>query len=276
MDGRMRANESLYRTAKACLPMRRPAATSRSSLRHKLLGKAIVIADADRVGAAEWAKRRFGVTAFVLDDAFQHRKVRRDVDIVCIDATDPFGGGKLLPAGRLREPLADLSRADIIVITRVEQVQDISDLRSQISEIAPDSTVIECRTRLAGARLLTSESQRRRDKKTKLELSDPSMPTEPVFAFCGLGNPQNFFALLEKKGVFVAGTRALRDHHNYTQLDVGEIERYARESGAGALITTAKDAVKLVDLRFSLPCYVAEIEIELDDPGAFTAAVMPA
>ena len=241
----------------------------------KLLGKAIVIADADRVGAAEWAKRKFGVTAFVLDDGFQHRMVRRDVDVVCIDATDPFGRRKLLPAGRLRESAENLSRADVVVITRVEQAEDISDLISQISEIAPDSTVIECRTRLAGARLLTAETQRRRDKKTKLELSGPSLPTEHLFAFCGLGNPESFFALLRQSRMDVAESRAFRDHHQYAQRDVDDLERSAREAGTEALITTAKDAVKLADLRFSLPCYVAEIEVEMDDPAAFALAVLP-
>ena len=83
-------------------------------LARKLLGKAIIIADADRVSAAEWAKRKFGVTAFILDDAFQHRRAVRDVDIVCVDATNPFGGGKMLPAGRLRESVNGLDRADII------------------------------------------------------------------------------------------------------------------------------------------------------------------
>ena len=70
-------------------------------LAEKLSGKAIIIADADRAAAGEWAKRKFGVTTFLLDDGFQHRRVKRDIDIVCIDATDPWGGGKTLPSGRL-------------------------------------------------------------------------------------------------------------------------------------------------------------------------------
>lgn len=75
----------------------------------RLIGKAIVVSDADRISAATWAKEEFGITAFVLDDGFQHRHAKRDLDIVCIDATNPFGNGRILPAGRLREPLENLS-----------------------------------------------------------------------------------------------------------------------------------------------------------------------
>ena len=98
-------------------------------LGRKLLGKAIVVADADRVSAARWAKEEFGITAFVLDDGFQHRRVKRDLDIVCIDATNPFGRGMMLPAGALREPLENLSRADAIVLTRANQVESVDAAR---------------------------------------------------------------------------------------------------------------------------------------------------
>jgi tetraacyldisaccharide 4'-kinase len=237
----------------------------------KLLGKAIVVADADRVGAAEWARRKFGVTAFVLDDGFQHRKVQRDVDIVCVDATDRFGGRKLLPAGRLREPVENLARANVVVITRVEQVDDISDLRSHISDIAPNATAIECRTRLSEIRPITAESPRRRDDQQIPELS--KLLGGSFLAFGGLGNPESFFTLLEQNHIKVTGSHAFPDHGRYTQSDIHDIERQARESSSDALITTAKDAVKLADLRFSLPCYVADIEIELDDPAALTACL---
>jgi len=85
-------------------------------LAQRLLGKSVVIADADRVAAARWAKKQFGITAFVLDDAFQHRRARRDLDIVCVDATNPRGG-------LLRESFANLVRADVIIITRADLVE---------------------------------------------------------------------------------------------------------------------------------------------------------
>ncbi len=80
-------------------------------------------------------KRKFGVTVFILDDGFQHRRAKRDVNIVCIDATDPFGGGQMIPAGLLREPLKNLSRADVIVITRADIAGNIEKLRTEISDL---------------------------------------------------------------------------------------------------------------------------------------------
>jgi tetraacyldisaccharide 4'-kinase len=219
-------------------------------LAHKLLGKAIVIADADRVGAAEWAKRKFGVTAFVLDDGFQHRKIKRDIDLVCVDATDPFGGGNLVPAGRLREPTPNLARASVVVITRVEQVGDISDLRSQISDLAPRTKIVESRSSLSEIKTLTKGSEVR----------------GRAFAFCGLGNPQSFFTLLAETHLEICGTHALRDHQTYRQSDIDAIEKLARSAGAEALITTGKDAVKLAKLRSSLPVFVPDLIIQLSEP----------
>jgi tetraacyldisaccharide 4'-kinase len=233
-------------------------------LANKLLGEAIVIADADRVGAAEWARRKFGLTAFVLDDGFQHRKVKRDVDIVCVDATDPFGGGRLLPAGRLRERVTNLARADVIVITRVEQVNDVSDLRSRISDIAPGATIVECRTHLTKIREMTEPNN---------GLDPNVLSVRSYFAFCGLGSPNNFFHLLRQNSIDPAGTRSFRDHHPYTQEEIEDIEQNARRSGANALITTAKDVVKLWGLDPTLPCDVAEIDVKIDDADRFKRAL---
>lgn len=233
-------------------------------LAQKLLGKAIVIADADRVAAAEWAKRKFGVTVFILDDAFQHRKVRRDVDIVCIDATEPFGGGKMLPTGRLREPIKNLKRADIVVITRANLREDISDLRSEISEVNTDAAIFAAKNDIANITELE-------EFQAKTQNVQPAVNTKPALAFCGIGNPENFFEQLRQEKFSVIASETFRDHHFYTQQDIVDIERLARENGAEILMTTAKDAVKLSDLKFEIPCYVVEIEMRFDDPETFRA-----
>ncbi|MEO6655278.1 MAG: tetraacyldisaccharide 4'-kinase, partial [Pyrinomonadaceae bacterium] len=211
-----------------------------------------------RVAAAEWAKRRFGVTAFVLDDGFQHRRAGRDIDIVCIDATNPFGGGKMLPKGRLREPLHNLKRADIIVITRANLVSDISDLKFQISNLNDDAATFVSSNKICGLVALEEFPAKTRTTQTK-------KPEGKVFAFCGIGNPENFVRQLRQEGFELTGSNALRDHQIYTQSDILNIEQLAQESGAETLFTTAKDAVKLSDLKFELPCYVAELEVILDD-----------
>ncbi len=226
-------------------------------LAQKLIGKAIVIADADRVAAAEWAKRRFGVTAFVLDDGFQHRKAKRDLDIVCIDATSPFGSGEMLPAGRLREPLHNLDRAGAIVITRADLVHNLRDARVKIAELASATPVFTGHNHIV--RLASFEGG------NELPMNTPS------FAFCGLGNPDNFFMRLRPDEINVTDTKAFPDHHVYVQKDITGIESLARKSQAEALLTTAKDAVKLSNLTFEIPLYVVEIEMKLDDEGAFAA-----
>ena len=242
-------------------------------LTQKLLGKAIVIADADRVSAAEWAKRKFGVTAFVLDDAFQHRKVRRDVDIVCIDATNPFGGGKMLPTGRLREPVKNLNRADIVVITRANLVGDISDLKFEISKVNAGAEIFAAKNNIANIARLEEFQAKTQGEEKKVaddsELTEHAANSTPALAFCGLGNPKNFFEQLQQDNFSITATETFRDHHIYTQQDIVDIEKSARENGAEILFTTAKDAVKLSDLKFEIPCFVVETNMSIDDAENF-------
>ena len=247
-------------------------------LANKLLGKAIVIADADRVSAAEWARRKFGITVFVLDDGFQHRKVKRDVDIVCIDATNPCDRGRMLPFGRLREPVAGLARADAMVITRADLVDDVSDLRSRLAEWNVNAAIFEAKS-VIGAITPIGEFHANVQRSASKKIS------KPAFAFCGLGNPENFFELLRREnGIAAVGSRAFADHHFYTQSDVTRIEAAARSSGAEILLTTAKDAAKLSDLtvasrntgksflpEFEFPCFVVKIETKIDNKDAFDA-----
>lgn len=244
-------------------------------LARKLLGKAVVIADADRVSAAEWAKRRFGVTAFVLDDGFQHRKLKRGVDIVCIDATDPFGGDKMLPAGRLREPVANLRRADIIVITRADLVKDISDLRSEILRLNPGASVFTARNQIIRIIELSGFFNRDAVVQNKAGVLVEHSAIEPkrdrAFAFSGIGNPDSFFNQIRDHGVNLVAANIYRDHHRYSQKDIEREEGVARKGKADFLITTVKDAVKLKDLVFTMPCFVVEIEMLMDEESVFAA-----
>lgn len=234
-------------------------------LAQKLLGKALVIADADRVAAADWAVRKFGVTTFVLDDGFQHRRAKRDLDIVCIDATDPFGRREMLPAGRLREPIENLARADVVVITRSD-LSDIENLKFEISDLRSDIPIFTTLNRIA--RVTDLKSGETVDHDGSIHLT-----SSRALAFCGLGNPENFYALLRREGFNIAETRSFRDHHAYSQADADEVIKAATDSRADILLTTAKDAVKLSELNFDLPCYVVEIQVELNDAAAFAEIV---
>lgn len=221
-------------------------------LAEKLSGKAVIIADADRTAAAKWASEHCDVSVFLLDDGFQHRRVKRDLDIVLIDLTDPFGGG-MLPAGTLREPLPNLSRADAFILTRA----DIADGRAA----AADTIRAFNKT----APILTSHNVVSRIR--RISGRCPEQPDGPLFAFCGIGNPGNFFASLEKAGIKVAGSRVFRDHHCYSHTDIRSLrnEAAANFPDAAGFITTAKDAVKtaaFVSDEFAL--YVLEIEPVID------------
>jgi len=235
-------------------------------LANRLIGKVIIIADADRVSAGEWAKRKFGVTTFILDDGFQHRRVKRDLDIVCIDATDAFGGGKMLPAGRLREAKTGLERADVVIITRANIGSGIAVLRSGIEDINPDAQIFSSETAISGAVELYSLYARS-------EPSQSHVKEQKAFAFCGIGKPEIFFKQLWQDGFDAAGTKAFPDHYNYSQKDVVEIESLACDASAEILLTTAKDAVKLQELEFTIPCYVVEIEMVIDKPNDFAALI---
>jgi tetraacyldisaccharide 4'-kinase len=218
----------------------------------KLAGQVAVISSANRIEAASTAIKSFGANCFVLDDGFQHLRLARDLNIVTIDATNPWGGGHLLPYGRLRETPESLSRADCVVVTRCDQVADIDDLRAEISRLTGDRPIFpsEMRTSRVSALKNNSESLR---------------PPARVAAFCAVGNPSSFFEHLRRAGFERALEKSFPDHHIYSQDEIDALVRVAKDAGATALITTAKDAVKLRQLSFSIPCYVLEVEMWIEN-----------
>ena len=212
-----------------------------------LAGVAAVISNANRVAAGNEAIKQFGSDCFVLDDGFQHLRLQRDLNILAIDATNPWGGGNLLPYGRLREPLSGLSRADVIVITRTDQVKDLDAIQTEIRKHAPNIPVFQ--------------SHMRTSRITPLSDSSGAL-VPPVAAFCAVGNPQSFFNAVPYELAF---EKSFADHHRYSQSEIDLLIDAATLAGANSLITTAKDAVKLRSLSFALPCYVLEIEPQIEN-----------
>jgi len=214
-----------------------------------LLGSAVVISSADRVTASQEAIKEFGVDCFVLDDGFQHLRVKRDLNILTIDATNPWGGGHLLPYGRLREPRSGVSRADCIVITRCDQANNIDALREEILRLNTKAPIFQSRMKIVHVVPLRS-----------FETGRP--PKSPHAAFCAVGNPRSFFNQVPNEVVL---EKAFPDHHRYSQNEIDSLIEDAKNAGAHSLITTAKDAVKLQSISFSLPCYVLEIEPQIEN-----------
>jgi tetraacyldisaccharide 4'-kinase len=176
------------------------------------------------------------IDAFVLDDGFQHRRLARDLDVVLIDATNPFGYGHLLPRGLLREPLTALRRASVMVITRADQAHTTSldETIRVIRQHNPNVPIFRARHAL----------------QTLLDPRNTPRPIDDlrgrrVFVFCGIGNPQGFHEQLLAHGAMDAGTRWFGDHHAYTPQDVTELRASAVAAGAEMLVTTEKDWVKL-------------------------------
>jgi tetraacyldisaccharide 4'-kinase len=207
----------------------------------------------------ELAKR--GVKWFILDDGFQHLPLARDVDVVLIDATNPFGGGNLLPAGRLREPRTGLARADIVVITRSNRAPAVEAAIARDSE-AP---VFYARAVLDSVYApfhphLTEDDARQRK----------------FFAFCGIGNPSAFLADLRDWGFHIVGHRFFPDHHRYSPGDISEIEREAQNLGAEGVIGTEKDSFNFTGYWHSKDFFVCRISLRLEREDEFWRALMTA
>ena len=245
-------------------------------LAEKLRGLAAVVADADRVAAARWAMSELGSGVFLLDDGFQHLRLARDLNIVTLDASAPWGGGHLLPRGRLREPPGELARADCVVITRAELARDLAHLRAEAARLCTGRPVFVARTRTLGFHPLAATDVAETDAADAPPQPAAFAPPQPVAAFCAIGNPQAFFMHARNAGCELRHACAFADHHEYTQADVDALVGAAAQSGARALVTTAKDAVKLRALRFSLPCYVLEIALAFDEEEALRALVRAA
>ena len=196
------------------------------------------VADRDRrAGAA--AAAAAGADCVVLDDGFQHRRLARDLDVVAIDATDPFGCGRLFPRGLLREPLAGLARAGAVVLTRADAV--------------PAARRREIRAALAaacgpGMPAVWAEAEHR-----PVALRRHASAAEPlaavrgrrVAAFAAIGNPAAFRAALEALGADVVHFRAFADHHAYAAADLADLARGAGAARADLAVTTLKDLVKV-------------------------------
>ena len=215
---------------------------------------AIVVVAPRRADAAR-AAEAFHPDLFLLDDGFQHLSVRRDLDVLLLDAADPFGGGRYPPVGRLREPLSALRRADAIVFTRAIPGRPTEEALETVKRWNPDARVSTARIRPAGLR-------------NTLGAADGPLPGTKFLAVCGIARPDSFRESLAALGLFPAQTLVFPDHCRYGGWDLARIARAAARTASTAIVTTEKDAVKL-DGRVALPLFAVRLEVELSDPGFF-------
>ncbi len=224
-----------------------------ASLLARALPGVPIVADADRSRAAARAESLgIPVDLHLLDDGFSHVGLARNVDIVLLDATTPDAGGDFLPAGRLREPLSSLARADLIVITKCEQ--------------ADPSAAMELATRHArGVPLFRARTVVTAilDRDGAL-VSPADLPAGTVVAVAGLARPEAFRETVDRLGISPTAFLPFPDHARYGDFRIGRILRIAEETGATALLTTEKDAVKL-EGSIPLPIFRVAIEMRVDE-----------
>ncbi len=228
------------------------------------IGIAPVGIGADRYETAKILLTQFSTTdLLLLDDGFQHARLRRDINIVVLDGLDPFGQEEIVPVGRLREPLQTLSRAHAFVVTRAEAGPRYEAICSRLYEYNPTAPVF--RTRLIARHWCdygTGECIQ-------------VLPARRVAAFCGLGNPQNFWNTLESLGLEIVFRWTFEDHHHYKPIELQRIAHQARVHGAEILVTTEKDRLNCPSHldRAIAPLDLAwlEIEFEIEDESDFLA-----
>lgn len=206
-------------------------------LKNKLKGAPILIGQ-DRVKNAKSAFNIFKIDTAILDDGFQYLKLARDLDIVVIDSTNPFGNGRLIPRGILREPIAGLKRADIFFLTKTDLAQNLYDLKKQLNKLNPDALIVDSVHKSHGLYNISGGA--------RLQLSHLS--GREIGLVCAVGNPESFRESVLKLGAKVELDLRFLDHHTYSLDDVRLLYRNCQTLGVETIVITEKDAVKLKDI----------------------------
>lgn len=233
-----------------------PVAGDEAYLLAQHLPGVAVLTGADRYRVGEIAIEQVACGVIILDDGFQHRRLHRDLDIVLVDAVNPFGYGRLLPSGLLREPPEALERADIVVVTNADAGRDVDSAIRAIRQYAPAAPIAKAVHRPVSLIDVTNEDRVGLERLTGRRL----------LAVSGIANPSRFEAMLGRLGARVAAHQIFPDHHRYTSADLEFIGRAAKDSGASMVVTTEKDMVKLAHLdiaQVDAPLYALSIFFEL-------------
>jgi len=208
----------------------------------------------DRVAAARSAIDELDTQLILLDDGFQHRRLVRDLDLILIDALEPFGFDRVFPRGMLREPVSGLSRADVVGLSRADLIDEKKreTIRQRVFKINPDAMWVELAHR--AQKLLG------RDHDEAIE----AIRDQRVVAFCGIGNPQGFQQTLELCGAKVQAFREFPDHHEYSREDIASLSSWIHEFHPSLVICTHKDLVKVdIDQLAGIPLRALAVELHI-------------
>ena len=223
-------------------------------LARNLSGIPIVVGQ-NRVRAGQLAIQSFGCNILILDDGFQHLCIRRDIDFVVIDASNPFGNGRLIPAGPLREQISSLKRADAICFTRVDQDSNLRCSEEYIRKYSRAPI-------FASTHHPTGWISVENGGLFPLD----GLKGKKVLAFAGIGNPESFRKTLKALSVEPVAFLKYRDHHWYTGRDLTHICETAKGAGAEAIVTTEKDGIRLPEsMQCSIPLYSLKIKLQFKE-----------
>ena len=221
----------------------------------------VVVCEDRQEGISQLIKNN-STDVIIMDDGFQHRKVKRDLDIVTISANDRKEDYRLLPWGKLREPLQNIGRANIAIFTRTNNYN-------------PPELLPSIKPYVKGPPLLSSQqSTLMKYDEDGYRKSFP--PEKELFAFCGIGESKSFFDSIGKLGVKSGGKRIFRDHQKYTESVITELSAQIKSSNCTGVITTEKDLVKLPDSFLAeFGIYIIKIEMEFENEGAISDLIQP-
>src|SRR3989441_697132 len=201
---------------------------------HRCSGVPVAVG-ADRPLVGRYLVDRFCLDTLVLDDGYQHLALRRDMDILVLDAGAPFGNGYLLPRGRLREPLSAMERASAVLVTRASQAQRLDELQATVRAVAPAVPI-----------WITDFAPSAVVKVGGSAAVEPSaLKGERVLAVSGIGNPESFRRLLGAAGAIVVDHCVFPDHHAYSVDDLQRVRSAAEQAGGERNVTTEKKAAKI-------------------------------
>ena len=229
----------------------------------KRLPNVRIVVAKDRVKGVELLAS-LGVQVAVTDDTFQHRKMARDVDIVLVDSTCPFGNRQVIPAGSMREPMSAFSRADMVVLTKANQVDkaQLDNIKRELAPWVEMDKIFVAEIKLESWMLFDGDEVR--------DLPSDVVPKGRYVVFSAIGNPPGFYDFVRDKNVDIVARRTFRDHHIFTEENIRDLERDAEALNADGFICTEKDVVNLPEeLSMRLPLYVPRIAVVLDDDIRF-------
>ena len=201
------------------------------------LANTVVLSGRDRVKNAKIAEGRHGVKLLILDDGFQHWRIKRDLDIVAINAANPFGNRKVIPAGILREPPSALKRTDIIVLTKVNLAdrKDVDNIKNIIHDVVPEAEIFEAEHQPVSVTKVEDGK----------ELNPDYIAGRKLCAVAGIGDNNSFFKMLPALDAKLTCKLSYQDHHKYTRPDIEDIIDAAKDTNSDAIITTSKDWIRL-------------------------------